>query len=48
MAKTVDELLSEARALLPSRPSPAEAWRRRRTARCWSTFAVMISAVRTG
>ena len=25
MAKTVDELLSEARALLPYRPSPAEA-----------------------
>jgi hypothetical protein len=48
MAKTVDELLSEARALLRTALRPPKPWRHRPTARCWSIFAVMISAVRTG
>jgi hypothetical protein len=42
-AKTVDELLAQARAMLPHRPSPAEALQRKPAALCWSTSAATTS-----
>jgi len=48
MAEKVEELLAQAGALLPRRPSPAEAFEAQAKGRCSSTSAGMISAAPAG
>ena len=46
-AKTVDELLAQARATLPHRPSPVEALQAQASGACSSTSAKTTSGAKT-